>query len=141
MFLAKYDPTKTPPNVWAQGFSALSGAGSSGYASGQGVVVDSTGQIVVTGKAYGAVYVGDKLVAPGSEDILLAKFRTDGYCIWAKSYGGLTQDTGSGITVGAGNNILATGTFNNSVDFDDTDSIPPMQSPGGIDGFVVKLTP
>jgi len=135
MFLAKYSPTGT--HLWSRGFSATAGSVIGAYASGQGVAVDNTGKIVVTGMVYGYVDVGGVLLVTGSGNILLAKFSADGNISWAKAYGGQTSDNGAGLTIGAANNILATGCFSYSVDFGGG----LMQSPGGLDGFVVKLTP
>lgn len=134
MFLAKY--TAAGAHAWSFGFSALSGAGAPGYASGQGIAVDSAGRIVVAGNAFGLVLFGGEQVGAGTQDILLVRFSADGTANWAKSCGALASDSGAAVSIGMMDSFLATGFFNQSVDFGGGQ----MQSPGGLDGFAVKFS-
>jgi hypothetical protein len=132
LFLVKYTSAGNP--VWSRGFSALI---SYGYGSGRGVAIDSVGNIVVAGVVSGAVGIDGNYLGNGSGDILLAKFAPGGSALWAKSYGDLNNDSGQAVSIGAGDNILATGLDAMSVDF----GTGAMASTCWADGFVVKLTP
>jgi hypothetical protein len=132
LFLAKYSSTGAA--LWSRGFIPVASFGS---ASGKGVAVDSTGNIVLTGFVCGAVGFDATYLANGDTDILLAKFSASGNTLWAKSYGALNNDSGSAVSIGAGANILAAGYFAQSANF----GCGLMQSTCQDNGFVVKTTP
>ncbi|MDH3217262.1 MAG: hypothetical protein OEN01_13420, partial [Candidatus Krumholzibacteria bacterium] len=69
IFVAKYDASGA--HQWSQR------AGSTGGDIGQGVAVDASGNVVVTGEFQGTVeFGGGDLVSAGSTDIFVAKFGT-----------------------------------------------------------------
>ena len=133
LFLAKY--SSAGAHVWSRGFSAT---GPTGIVSGKGVAADSLGNITVTGAVSGNAIFDGIYLGYGSPAVLLAKFaEANGSTIWAKFFDGTADDYGAAVTVGAGDNILATGSFPYSVNF----GCGLMESPAGYDGFLVKLTP
>ena len=133
MFLAKYSPTGT--HVWSRGFSAMTPWG---FVTGKGIVVDGAGNIVVSGGVTGSGDFDGTLLGYGTVDVLVAKFTpADGRTLWAKCYGGQMDDYSLSVTIGAADNILATGYYTYTVDFGGG----VMDSPGGFDGFIVKLKP
>jgi hypothetical protein len=100
--------------------------------------VDTLGNILVTGGVSGTADFDGVLLGYGSTGIMMVKMSgADGSRVWAKCYDDLSDDYGVAVSVGAGNNILATGSFSTLADF----GTGPMPSPGGFDGFVAKLTP
>ena len=132
MFLAKYSTAGT--HLWSRGFSST---GPTGTVNAKGLAVDSLGNIVVTGGVSGNAVFDGIYLGYGTPAIMLVKFTTNGSATWGKFYDGLQTDYGTSVAVGAADNILATGSFSYSVDFGGG----LMESPGGFDGFVVKLTP
>ncbi len=74
---------------------------------------------------------GTGIALDSSDNIVVA-----GTFVGTVDFGGITLASAA-VTVGAGDKILATGSFSYSVDFGGG----LMESPGGHDGFVVKLTP
>lgn len=132
IFLAKFTSAGTA--LWSRGFIPYV---SYGQATGNGVAVDGTGNIVLTGCVCGAVGFDGAYPGGGDMDILLAKFSPTGGTIWVKSYGSSGNDSGNAVSVGAENNILATGFFVQSADF----GSGTMQSGAQYDGFVVKTAP
>ena len=75
--------------------------GGSGSQSGQGVAVDASGNIYVTGytSSFGA----------GNIDVLLMRFDMSGNLLWQKTWGGWAVDEGSAVTVDASGNAYVTG--------------------------------
>jgi len=58
---------------------------------------------------------------------------------WAKALGGINYDQGSSIVVDAAGNILTTGSFSGTVDFDPGPGIFNLTSVGLSDVFIYKL--
>ncbi|MFX1500449.1 MAG: hypothetical protein ACFFDH_05725 [Promethearchaeota archaeon] len=75
--------------------------GGSGLDEGNGIVIDGSGNILITGatQSYGA----------GATDTLLLKYDSDGNLLWYKTWGGFGYECGFGIAVDGSGNILITG--------------------------------
>ncbi len=91
--LLKYN--RTGALVWQKVWS-----GENGSDSGQGVVVDSGGNIYVAG-----VTINDVT----GYDILLLKFSPSGSLIWERSWGGSSTEFGFGVALDASGNVYVTG--------------------------------
>jgi hypothetical protein len=79
------------------------------------------------------------LISAGSLDAFVLKMDTAGNFTWAKSIGGVSSDLGNDITVDASGNVITTGTFNATADFDPSAATFNLTSAGAIDAFIVKL--
>ena len=79
------------------------------------------------------------LTSNGGEDIFILKLDVNGNYVWAKSIGGTGNDEGNSIVADQSGNILVTGYFSNTADFDVGAGIFNMTSAGGRDIFVLKL--
>src|SRR5690606_25273640 len=73
------------------------------------------------------------LTGPGGE-VFISILDQNGDFITARRMGGASYDSGSAITLDAQDNILITGSFNETADFD-----PELTSAGDADVFIVKL--
>ncbi len=79
--------------------------------------------------------------ASNTFDIFVMKLDTAGAFGWAKSIGsGTAYDIGNGITVDASNNVLVTGYYSGTADFDPNAGTLNYTSVGVADIFVLKLT-
>jgi hypothetical protein len=118
--------------------------GGGGSDMGYDIMVDSAGNVYVTGEtsstdfpttsgAYDTAYNG------GTYDAFVAKLSADGSTLVYSTYlGGNGEDSGSGITVdSAGNVYIAGKTY--STNFPTTDTAQDRTLNGGRDGFVAKL--
>ena len=78
--------------------------GTSSDEDGNGVTVDSSGNIYVTGRTGGAL---DSIANSGSSDIFLVKYDStgDGEKLWTKLLGTSSDDYGFGVTVDSSDNI------------------------------------
>ncbi len=107
---------------------------SSGYDVGNGIAVDSGGNVYVTG--YSNATWGSPLNAySGDDDIFVLKLNSSGAVQWNTFFGSSSgYDVGNGIAVDSGGNIYVTGTSNATWGF------PLNAYSGGYDIFVLKLS-
>ena len=129
IFLAKYNGSGN--HLWSRRF----GNTSSDY--GQGVSVDSAGNVLVTGGFRNSVdFGGGPLTSAGGLDIFLAKYDSSGNHLWSKRFGNASDDCGLGVSVDGAGNVLVTGGFQNSVDFGGG----TLTSAGGDDIFLATCS-
>ncbi|MGD1047129.1 MAG: hypothetical protein ABR899_00075 [Candidatus Krumholzibacteriaceae bacterium] len=102
------------------------------------VAIDASGNVIVTGVFYGAVDFGDgALTSAGSSDIFVAKFGSDGACLWSKRFGDESGQTAQAVAVDASGDIFVAGYFEGTVDFGGG----ALTNAGDMDIFVAKLGP
>jgi hypothetical protein len=129
---------QSPSFVWAKGF----GSSTSGW--GYDIKTDPAGNVYTIGFFSGTADFDpgastSTLVSAGGYDIYISKLDVNGNYVWAKRFGGTTNDTGHGIALDNLGNIYATGIFTGTADFDPGSSTSNLSSAGGNDVFVVKL--
>ena len=78
--------------------------GGTGLDQGYGIAVDASGDVYVTG------YTASQ--GAGGDDLLLAKYNTNGAIQWQRSLGGGLSDRGFGIAVDESGNVYVTGRTN-----------------------------
>jgi hypothetical protein len=130
--------TKAQPGfVWANKVSGFSSEGHS-------IKLDSRGNVYTIG------YFSDtadfdpgistfNLISKGYQDIYVQKLTPLGNLLWAKSVGGKAWDVGYNIVLDSSDNIIISGSFADTVDFDPGPGIFNLISKGAIDVFVCKL--
>jgi len=111
-----------------------------------GVTADNDGNIFVAGYFMLTMDFDpgrgvDQHTSHGAEDVFVTKFGPDGSYHWTRTFGGTGYDVGFGVTTDADNNVLVTGEFCGTVDFDPTEGKDIRQANGENDAFVVKLSP
>ncbi len=105
MYLAKYDANGNA--LWAVN------TGGSGYQSGQSVATDIAGDIYVAGIfvsptiSFGSTTFNNA----GLHDMFLAKYKSNGALVWARSAGGTDQDLAASVTTDVSGNVYVTGNF------------------------------
>ena len=102
--------------------------GTSSDEDGNGVTVDSSGNIYVTGRTGGAL---DSIANSGSSDIFLVKYDSTGEKPWTKLLGTSSDDYGFGVTVDSSDNIYVTGYTAGGLDNN--------SNSGSLDIFLVKF--
>lgn len=116
-------------------------AGAGGYAIGESVDMDAAGNAYVTGFYRGTITMGS-LTLPGpsdmSYDVFVAKCASaDGHFMWATSGVGPASDRAVGIRVDASGNSYINGFYADTWTFGST----TLETNGGVDGYVAKLSP
>ncbi|MCH7535912.1 MAG: T9SS type A sorting domain-containing protein [Bacteroidetes bacterium] len=79
------------------------------------------------------------LVSKGSYDFYIQKFDTNGNSVWVKPFGDTGDDCGLGMALDASGNIVLTGFYFNTVDFDPNAGTTNLTSVGNADIQVMKL--
>ena len=135
-FMAKYDPTGKL--IWAKVI------GDFRYQAGNALTVDANGSIYVTGIFFGTTDFDPgpgvaNLISAGNEDIFVCKYDNTGNFIWARKFGGPTNDFCNTIKLDAAGNIYINGYFENTADFDPGLGVFNLVSAGATDIFVCKL--
>ena len=118
---------------WAQ-----KAGGSSGDDQSNAIVVDSNGDVYVTGAfEQTATFGSTTLTSAGDDDIFVAKMNSTGHWLWAVQAGGQNDDRGMDIAIDSAGNVFLTGKFKVTATFG-SDSIT---APGinMIDFFVAKI--
>lgn len=128
--------------MWAKRF------GSAMPEWGQAIATDIENNIYCTGFFQGTVDFDPgtgvtELVSAGGEDVFVGKFNAAGVMQWAGGMGGANAmfgDRGQAITVSNTGDVLTTGWFYDSGDFDPGSGTTTLTSQGSFDIFVHKFS-
>ena len=103
----------------------------------QRIALDSTGSVFAAG-----VYTAPlgSLPSYGFQDIYLSKYATDGTLLWQIGIGSTSNDQVSAIATDTGGNILMSGRFQGTFDFDPSDSVQSASSnpSNALEGFLAR---
>lgn len=119
--------------------------GGTGWEECNDIDIDSSGYIYSIGRFRGTADFDpnggiSNLVSAGNEDIFVQKLDSSGNFVWAKRLGGTGIDYGHGIAVDSSGNVLTTGFFQDSADFNPGPGTATLNSVNGsFDIFVSKL--
>ena len=80
-----------------------------------------------------------KLRPVGGDDVFVSKLNADGAFIWVRQIGGNGQDVVFDMAIDPSDNVLLTGHFEGTVDFDPGPDVFNLVCPGYLDAFVLKL--
>ena len=131
-FVAKYDALGNV--IWA--FKI----GNNQNAACQGVAIDGTGNVYVTGyfsttaDFKGTYTVSTNLSSTGGKDVFVAKYNSAGQLQWVNQGGGASDDEGMAITVNA-TQVFVTGYFSNSGTFS---GIPTISNKPNQNAFYIS---
>ena len=121
--------------------------GGPGHDEGQRINLDATGDILATGLFSDSADFDPssnllQLNSNGYFDIFISKYSgATGSLLWAKSIGGPGEDVGTAISADPSGNIVVTGWYSQTVDFnpDPLYTTGYTSNNGSIDAFVLKL--
>jgi hypothetical protein len=93
--------------------------GSAGQDFGNGVAVDGSDNVLITGSFTGTVdFGGGPIASNGGADAFIVKLDEDGDFGWARSFGGLLDDQANGIAVDPANGVVVAGAYQSAtIDF------------------------
>ncbi|HRD56669.1 MAG TPA: T9SS type A sorting domain-containing protein [Ferruginibacter sp.] len=114
------------------------------FAEGFGISKDATGNLYVCGTFDQAVDLDPgvavfNVTTSGAADAFLVKLDVNGNFIWGKSFGGIGSQTCKSVAVDATGNVLLTGYFPFTVDFDPGAAVFNITALGASDAYVLKL--
>ncbi len=118
--------------------------GNIGTDFGQAIVSDDAGNVYTTGYFNGMVDFDPgagifNLSSGGAGSVFVSKLDSAGNFVWAKAFGGSSDDRGNGISLDGLGNVYTTGYFEATADFDPGAGTFNLSSAGGKDVFVSKL--
>ena len=111
-FVTKYNAAGV--HQWTNTF------GSDLDAAGQGVAVDSAGNVYVTGYFVGIVDFGSgdvRTLRFSTVEVFVTKYNAAGVHQWTDAFGGVSGDSGKSVAVDGSGNVYVTGVFRRDVDF------------------------
>lgn len=137
MFICKLNSSGS--FVWAKRI------GSSGSDFGFGINVDNSGNVYTTGSFEGTVDFDPgastaNLTSAGGTDIFVSKLNAAGNYVWAGRMGSTLDDRGTSINIDPSGNILTTGSFQGTVDFNPGAATNNLISGGTTNIFISKLS-
>lgn len=113
--------------------------GDAAQQTGYSIAVDGADNIVLSGYFSGTVdFGGGPLASAGANDIFVAKFDKDLTYLQSRRFGGTDEQRAYGIAVDGDGNVVLTGIFKGSVNFDKKPA-EELTSAGDYDIFVAKL--
>jgi hypothetical protein len=120
--------------------------GTSGYEHGEGIAVDSDGNVYVAGHTDSASFPmagsPEQGSLGGKNDTFLAKFNSTGGLVWSTYLGGSSDDFiyNDGLALDNDSNVIISGGTSSS-DFPTTTGAYSRTLSGTMDGFVAKFSP
>ena len=131
-FVARF--TSTGAHQWSRAFGA-----DDGNEGGNGVALDPSGNVIITGDVVKACdFGGGLLSALGSTDVFVAKYSaSSGAHMWSRRLGGLGNDYGYGVAVDSASNVYVSGAIGGLGSFGGL-NLPVV---GSSDAFVAKYGP
>jgi hypothetical protein len=76
-----------------------------------------------------------------SEDAFLSRFDSSGNFVWTRTWGGAGSDQGFGVAVDGLGNVVVTGDFQDTVDFEPGPGVDNHTFHGTWDVFLIKFLP
>jgi gliding motility-associated-like protein len=141
IFIAKY--SENGNYIWA-----FSVGGPTISDDGQEIIVDNSGNVVVTGFFSGTNVDFDPsptssfTLSSSTEEMFLAKYTSAGGFVWAKQMGGTTPDneTVRQLVVDNADNIYTTGFFTGAADFDPGPGTAQLTATSIHEGFIASYS-
>ena len=138
IFLMLNSPAQGPQFEWAIRM------GGSGSDLGKAVAFDAAGNIFSTGYFCGSVDFDPgpgvySLVSKGGRDIFVQKLDPNGNLLWIRSFGSALSDEGSSLAIDQWGNVIITGSFQDSVNFNPGPRGAMQVSNGLKDIFILAL--
>ncbi|MFN8310464.1 MAG: SBBP repeat-containing protein [Chitinophagales bacterium] len=134
-YVVKFSPSGNV--LWAKTF------GGSGNDKATGLALDAAGNIFVTGTFEGTADFDPSAAtvarsSNGDRDIFVLKLSSSGSYVWVQTFGSVDADNGNAIALDHANNVVVTGSFQNTVNFDPV-SVHNLTAYGYGDVFILKL--
>ncbi|MTI29761.1 hypothetical protein E1171_02960, partial [Cytophagales bacterium RKSG123] len=110
--------------------------------------IDKTGSVLFAGSFTSTILLGEgtdreiQLSSVGSEDIILAKYSSEGGFLWAKTAGSIEDDRGIGLAIDTNSNVFITGYYGGEIQFGINErNDTTILNSGASDFFVAKFSP
>lgn len=110
------------------------------------VAIDNSGNVYAAGLFYGTLDVdpqgGEQLITSQDQaDGVIVKMNSDGELVWVVQLPGDGNQNAFTVNVDGAGNIVVSGYFEQTVDFDPGPGVASHSSPSGMSAFLMKLSP
>jgi hypothetical protein len=138
-FVMKVTPTGGV--LWARAFGAT---GTNAAVVASAVAVGPDGGVYVGGvfnntADFDPTAATSNLVSAGGNDAFVTKLNSAGALVWAKGFGSTLAEDLTGIALDRDRNVLTTGSYTGTVDFDPSAGTTELTAVGSNDIFISKL--
>ncbi len=136
LFISKLDPAGS--FIWAVG------CGGTQDVVSYSIITDDEQAVYITGY-FGSTVDFDpgpgvhEITPYGSNDAFIQKIDELGNLVWVKQFGGTESDIAYGITIDNAGNIISTGRFSGTADFDPNTGIQNLTAIGLYDIYIQKI--
>ncbi len=135
-YICKFD--NSGDFIWARQF------GSEAEVYPKSIAVDAQGDLYATGHFNGTVNFDPAtttsvLTSLGEYDIYILNIAGNGDFKWVKSFGSSLDETPTRITINSLGDVITTGDYYTTIDFDTGEGIHDVNCAGNADGFIHKL--
>jgi hypothetical protein len=132
--------------VVAQNFQWVQAASGTSEVLPVSVCVDNSGNSITVGNFKGTVDLDPgpaekKYISAGFTDIFILKLDPSGNFISAQTIGDTLYDEASTAIIDKNGNLLITGSFQGTVDFDPSPAVIKITTKGYLDGFLLSIGP
>ncbi|HEY3387371.1 MAG TPA: hypothetical protein VGK46_12725, partial [Saprospiraceae bacterium] len=141
--LTRRNPTGNPlHSTHTLNWAYSTGAGGSSAATD--MVTDADGNIFLTGNFQNSIdFDPDNdlhiLSSTGADDIFISKTSPSGEVLWAERIGGTGTDQALSMAMDQEGNVIVTGSFHGTADFDPGPNVYPLSASVDGDAFIAKL--
>lgn len=137
IFISKLDPNGN--FIWAKQISG------NFFDNAYSLKVDAAGNVYITGVFFSNTDFDPgpgeyRLQSSGNEDAFVAKLDAGGNFMWAKKFGASSFDRGNALSLDPQGNVVITGFFKETVDFDPGPNVFNLVAQDDGDIFILKLT-
>jgi hypothetical protein len=134
-FIAKYDPNGN--YLWSKSY------GGTDVDECLDIKADDSGNLIAVGSFRANVDFNpggtpDIRTSVGSSDLFIMKLDASGNLIFVHTFGSSSSDAASAIAIDSDNNLIISGSFRNTVDFDQGAGVSNLTSAGSNDIFLAK---
>jgi hypothetical protein len=139
VFISKLDPSGN--FIWAKQFTASP----YDYCFGHSIALDDASNVYIAGHFKGTTDFDPgpgtfNIKASALHDSFVSKLDAAGNLVWAKAFGGCIEGTAYSVALDKAKNVYVTGVFRYIADFDPGPGTFNLESKGGNDGYIIKLT-
>lgn len=118
----------------------------SGISLSKSTTCDASGNVYMIGRFHGTADMDPSpavlnFVSNGGSDVFISKYDQNGNFLWSRQFGAGGNDDGYELKIDPSGNVVATGYFQSTIDFDPGPSVYNITGNGANDIFILKLDP
>lgn len=137
IFVSKLTPA-TGDLIW------VAQMGGASFDQGYSLITDASGNVYTTGTFQGSADFDpgagtQSLTSAGSNDVFITKLSSTRAFVWTKRIGSTLSEQADAITLDQAGNVVSTGSFSGTVDFDPNAGTATLTASGSTDAYVSKL--